>query len=84
MESMFPRRFDATGLLVTARHLVGQQSTIFASIYNKSYFFQDAKANCDQIERELHKTEEVIKVMFNDVQVLRDNRYGTANELHRR
>lgn len=45
---------------------------------------KDAKANCDQIERELHKTEEVIKVMFNDVQVLRDNRYGSANELHRR
>ena len=38
----------------------------------------------DQIERELQRTEEVIKSMFNDVQVLRDNRYNQANELHRR
>lgn len=45
---------------------------------------KDAKNNCDQIERELQRTEEVIKTMFNDVQVLRDNRYSQANELHRR
>ena len=45
---------------------------------------KDAKNNCDAIERELHATEEVIKSMFNDVQVLRDNRFGQANELHRR
>ena len=45
---------------------------------------KDAKNNCDQIERELQRTEEVIKSMFNDVQVLRDNRYNQANELHRR
>ncbi len=45
---------------------------------------RDAKKNCDQIEMELQRTEEVIKTMFNDVQVLRDNRYGQANELHRR
>ena len=42
---------------------------------------KDAKANCDAIERELHAAEEVIKSMFNDVQVLRDNRFGQANEL---
>ena len=45
---------------------------------------KDAKNNCDAIERELHAAEEVIKSMFNDVQVLRDNRFGQANELHRR
>jgi len=45
---------------------------------------RDAKANCDKIEHELAITEEVIKGMFNDVQVLRDNRYHQANELHRR
>ena len=45
---------------------------------------KDAKNNCDAIERELHAAEEVIKGMFNDVQVLRDNRFGQANELHRR
>ncbi len=45
---------------------------------------KDAKANCDKIERELSRAEEVIKGMFNDVQVLRDNRYHQANELHRR
>merc|ERR1719367_1294357 len=46
---------------------------------------KDAKNNCDQIERELQRIdEEVIKSMFNDVQVLRDNRYNQANELHRR
>ncbi|QQP54826.1 Plectin, partial [Caligus rogercresseyi] len=44
---------------------------------------KDAKNNCDQIERELLRTEDVIKSMFNDVQVLRDNRYYQANELHR-
>ncbi|XP_059089201.1 plectin-like [Tigriopus californicus] len=35
---------------------------------------RDAKNNCDKIEKELQRTEEVIKTMFNDVQVLRDNR----------
>merc|ERR1719367_61354 len=46
---------------------------------------KDAKNNCDQIERELQRIdEEVIKQMFNDVKVLRDNRYSQANELHRR
>jgi septation ring formation regulator EzrA len=45
---------------------------------------KDAKNNCDKIERELQKTEEVIKIMFNDVQILRDNRYHQATELHRR
>lgn len=45
---------------------------------------KDAKNNCDQIERELQRTEEVIKSMFNDVQVLRESRYSQANELHRR
>ena len=45
---------------------------------------RDAKANCDKIEKELQRAEEVIKSMFNDVQVLRDNRYHQANELHRR
>ena len=38
-----------------------------------------------QIERELQRIdEEVIKTMFNDVKILRDNRYSQANELHRR
>ena len=45
---------------------------------------KDAKNNCDQIERELQRTEEVIKSMFNDVQVLREARYSQANDLHRR
>nr|XP_040567609.1 plectin-like isoform X4 [Lepeophtheirus salmonis] len=45
---------------------------------------KDAKNNCDQIERELQRAEDVIKSMFNDVQVLRDNRYYQSNELHRR
>ena len=45
---------------------------------------RDAKANCDNIEKELSRTEETIKGMFNDVQVLRDNRYHQANDLHRR
>ena len=37
------------------------------------------------IERELQRIdEEVIKQMFNDVKILRDNRYSQANELHRR
>ena len=46
---------------------------------------KDAKNNCDQIERELQRIdEEVIKQMFNDVKILRDNRYSQANELHRR
>jgi dystonin len=46
---------------------------------------KDAKNNCDQIERELQRIdEEVIKTMFNDVKILRDNRYSQANELHRR
>lgn len=45
---------------------------------------RDAKNNCDQIEKELLRTEDVIKSMFNDVQILRDNRYHQANDLHRR
>lgn len=45
---------------------------------------KDAKNNCDQIERELQRTEEVIKSMFNDVQVLREARFSQANDLHRR
>ncbi len=53
-------------------------------LYLIIYFRKDAKANCDKIERELLKTEDVIKGMYGDVQVLRDNRYHQANELHRR
>ena len=53
-------------------------------VHMSDRYSQDAKNNCDQIERELQRTEEVIKGMFNDVQVLRDNRYNQANELHRR
>merc|ERR1711971_510814 len=45
---------------------------------------KDAKNNCDQIERELTRTEEVIRSMFSDVQILRDNRYSQAQDLHRR
>lgn len=45
---------------------------------------KDAKNNCDQIERELMRTEEIIKSMFSDVQILRDNRYSQSQELHRR
>merc|ERR1712170_155255 len=45
---------------------------------------KDAKSVCDQIERELSKTEETIKSMFSDVQILRDNRFSQAQELHRR
>jgi hypothetical protein len=45
---------------------------------------KDAKNNCDQIERELARTEEVIKSMFSDVQILRDNRFSQAQDLHRR
>ena len=45
---------------------------------------KDAKNNCDQIERELSRTEEVIKSMFSDVQILRDNRFSQAQDLHRR
>lgn len=45
---------------------------------------KDAKNNCDQIERELSRTEEVIKSMFSDVQILRDNRFHQSQELHRR
>merc|ERR1719192_525851 len=44
---------------------------------------KDAKNNCDQIERELARTEEVIKSMFSDVQILRDNRFSQAQDLHR-
>ena len=35
---------------------------------------KDAKANCDKIERELARCEEVIKAMFDDVQVRRIGR----------
>ena len=45
---------------------------------------KDAKNNCDQIERELARTEEVIKSMFSDVQILRDNRFSQAHDLHHR
>ena len=45
---------------------------------------KDAKNNCDQIERELARTEEVIKSMFSDVQIPRDNRFSQAQDLHRR
>jgi dystonin len=45
---------------------------------------KDAKNNCDQIERELSMSEEVIKSMFSDVQILRDNRFHQAQDLHRR
>merc|ERR1719367_2493185 len=45
---------------------------------------KDAKNNCDQIERELVRTEETIKSMFSDVQILRDNRFSQAQDLHRR
>ncbi|XP_023339664.1 dystonin isoform X21 [Eurytemora carolleeae] len=44
---------------------------------------KDAKNNCDQIERELSRSEEVIKSMFSDVQILRDNRFHQSQELHR-
>merc|ERR1712062_390640 len=36
------------------------------------------------VTENLNIDEEVIKQMFNDVKVLRDNRYSQANELHRR
>jgi hypothetical protein len=45
---------------------------------------KDAKNNCEQIERELARQEETIKSMFSDVQILRDNRFSQAQELHRR
>ena len=46
---------------------------------------EDAKNNCDQIERELQRiNEEVIKTMLNNVKILRDNQYYQANEVHRR
>ena len=45
---------------------------------------KDAQQICDQIERELSNTEKSIKSMFDDVQILRDNRYSQAQELHRR
>ena len=45
---------------------------------------KDAKNNCEQIERELVRQEETIKSMFSDVQILRDNRFSQAQDLHRR
>ena len=45
---------------------------------------KDAKNNCDQIERELARSEETIKSMFSDVQILRDNRFSQSQDLHRR
>ena len=45
---------------------------------------KDAKNNCEQIERELTRTEETIKSMFSDVQILRDNRFSQSQDLHRR
>ena len=45
---------------------------------------KDAKNNCEQIERELARTEETIKSMFSDVQILRDNRFSQSQDLHRR
>ena len=45
---------------------------------------KDAKNNCDQLERKLACNEEVIKSMFSDVQILRDNRFSQAQDLHRR
>eukprot|EP00092_Neocalanus_flemingeri_P001303 GFUD01001391.1.p1 GENE.GFUD01001391.1~~GFUD01001391.1.p1 ORF type:complete len:5580 (+),score=1489.94 GFUD01001391.1:543-17282(+) len=44
---------------------------------------KDAKNNCEQIERELARTEETIKSMFSDVQILRDNRFSQSQDLHR-
>jgi predicted transcriptional regulator len=43
----------------------------------------DAKNNCDHLERDLHLTEDTIKSMFNDAQMLRDARFQQAPELHR-
>jgi len=45
---------------------------------------RDAQNNVEQIERELARTEEKIKSMFSDVQILRDNRFSQAQDLHRR
>eukprot|EP00090_Calanus_glacialis_P003456 TRINITY_DN1255_c0_g1_i12.p1 TRINITY_DN1255_c0_g1~~TRINITY_DN1255_c0_g1_i12.p1 ORF type:complete len:5152 (+),score=1465.32 TRINITY_DN1255_c0_g1_i12:61-15516(+) len=45
---------------------------------------KDAKNNCEQIERELARTEETIKSMFSEVQILRDNRFSQSQDLHRR
>ena len=52
--------------------------------YKRKFYCNKAR-QLFQIERELQRIdEEVIKTMFNDVKILRDNRYSQANELHRR
>ena len=52
--------------------------------YKRKFYYYKAR-QLFQIERELQRIdEEVIKTMFNDVKILRDNRYSQANELHRR
>ncbi|XP_074600372.1 dystonin-like protein short stop isoform X2 [Brevipalpus obovatus] len=44
----------------------------------------ETKFNVEQIEHELKAEEERIKIMFEDVQTLRDGRYHKAAELHNR
>lgn len=43
----------------------------------------DAKHNCDQLEREMQMTEDSVKSMFADVQLLREERFAPSNDLHK-
>jgi len=43
----------------------------------------DAKNNVDHLERDMQMTEDAIKSMFNDTQILSDARFQQAPELNR-
>lgn len=44
----------------------------------------EAKHNADLLEQDISQTEQVIQVLFSDVQTLREGRYTQASELHKR
>ena len=45
---------------------------------------RDVKHNCDAINAHLASVEDTIKIMFADVQTLKDGRYVQASDLHKR
>ena len=45
---------------------------------------RDVKKNCDAIIADLASIEETIKIMFSDVQTLKDGRYPHFSDLHKR
>ena len=45
---------------------------------------RDVKHNCDAITSQLAAVEETIKIMFTDVQTLKDGRFAQASDLHKR